>query len=109
MGNKTSCPQQKIPILFCQQFRNTAFPECMNALLVSELSIVVAAGMQWNMGIGNIMPDLRGEFENQSRIFFPKGLYQSLIHDLDPPGNNAMRPQTVFPITGCSCFPFPGK
>ncbi len=63
--------REELPLFFGQQFRQYGFPEGMNAALVGELTIIIAAGMQRHMCITDIMPDIRRQFQDSGRLLFP--------------------------------------
>src|SRR6185312_8907620 len=67
----------------------------MNAQLVCELTIVVTAGMQGYMGVGNIMTEFSGIFENEPAVFLAESACEPAEHGLHPPGNNAIDPQGI--------------
>jgi hypothetical protein len=81
----------------------------MNTMLAGMLAVVVAAGMQWNMGIGNIMAQIGGDFQYLNGVFFPKCHCKPRKHTLDPPWHDAMPHQTVFRKPFDRRIPLPGK
>src|SRR5687767_1834376 len=74
--NKGSLSDKKIKFFFCQQLRNTAFPESMNTSLTAKLAIVISRSMKRNMRVGNIMTDLCGIAEDTALVFIFKSICQ---------------------------------
>ena len=70
----------------------------MNALLARLLAVVVAVGVQWYVGIRDIMSYFRRKFKYGATVFFTESFGKPLQHNVDPPGNDAMRHQAILTV-----------
>ena len=86
--------RQEIPI--SKQFRQPGLPQAVNALLPGQLTIVIHTGVERNMGIGHIMPQVRSSPENIVCTPLHHGVHEAAIGPLDVPRQHPISPECVF-------------
>ena len=67
-------------------------------VLAGVLSIMIAAGMQGNMNITDVVAEVCRQFKNGGLVFFFESPGESAHHCLDPPRRDAVLVETVFAI-----------
>lgn len=74
---------------------NKRLPQRMNAMLVGKLAIIVCSGVKGHMGVRQIVPDFRREFQDTGRLTGFHGFYKVPESLFQVPGEDAMGIQGV--------------
>ncbi len=102
-------PGNKKVISLSVSLGDKRFPERMNAMLVSKLAIVVCSGVKGHMGVRQIMPDFRREFQDTGGLTGFHGFYKVPESFFQMPGEDAMRIQSVQGIFFYGILPSAGN
>ncbi len=82
-------------VSFAVAFGKEGLPQGMDAMLASQLAVVVGGGMKGDVGIGQIMADLGGEFEHAGDIMGFHGFHEVPEGFFQVPGEEAVGEEGV--------------
>ena len=82
-------------VSFTVAFRKEGFPQRMDAMLASQLAVVVGRSMKGDMGVGQIMADLSGELEEAGDVMGFHGFHEVPEGFFQVPGEETMSVQGV--------------
>ncbi len=88
LGNEKVVP-------FAVAFRKEGLPEGMDAMLTGKLTVVVGGGVKGYVGVGQIMADLGGEFEDTGNIMGFHGFHEVPEGFFQVPGEEAVGEEGV--------------
>ena len=82
-------------VSFTVAFRKEGFPQRMDAMLASQLAVVVGRSMKGDMGVGQIMADLSGELEEAGDVMGFHGFHEVPEGFFQVPGEEAVGEEGV--------------
>ena len=97
-----------VVVVFGEEFGEAGFPESVDAALACQLAVVVFGGVEGDVGVGDVVADVGGEFHDAGEVTCFEGVAEVVVGVLDVPRHDAVGHEGVFGELFDGVFPLTG-